>query len=306
MNKSDFSWEAKYLFEYLVKKLKLIYNTNESESLAKYVLKEIFNLSVLDIISNKSLLLSPTQKDTLGSVLERLKNQEPIQYIFNQAEFLGKLFYVNSHVLIPRPETEELVYLVVEELKNFSNPRVLDLGTGSGCIPIGIKILAPNSNVYALDISLEALLIAKNNAKSLNAEVIFFQDNILEPQILQDEMFDILVSNPPYIPQNERNQIQKNVKDFEPSLALFVPDENPLLHYEAIAQKWLRFLKPNGVLFFEIHHLMAMPIKEMLQNQGLAVEIHKDFHVKNRFVKAKRVESIVKKVIITKSFFIKS
>lgn len=216
---------------------------------------------------------------------ERLKRGEPIQYIIGKAPFYGREFLVSPATLIPRNETEELVHLIIKE-----NPqqglRILDIGTGTGCIPISLFLEMKEPEVYALDISLEALKVARQNAKSLKAEVNFLQGDILRERIPLESL-DILVSNPPYIPEKGKAEMHKNVLDFEPGLALFVPDEDPLLFYRRIAELGREHLKKGGRLYFEIHEDFGPETVDLLESMGYQeVRLIQDLNGKNRIVTA--------------------
>lgn len=221
----------------------------------------------------------------LGDVAEQLSAGRPVQYIIGKTEFCGEEFTVREGVLIPRPETEELVMWAREEAKEFPSPRILDLCTGSGCIAIALKKLIPAATVTAIDLSTEALAIAQENATKLGAEVRFLADDVLKgvPQ-LGDKQFDIIVSNPPYIPISEREAMHINVTNFEPSMALFVEDSDPLIFYREIARIAKSRLSNRGALLFEIHELLADETLQMLQKEGFEAELRHDFLNKPRMI----------------------
>lgn len=221
----------------------------------------------------------------LGDVAEQLSAGRPVQYIIGKTEFCGEEFTVREGVLIPRPETEELVMWAREVSKEFPSPRILDLCTGSGCIAIALKKLIPAATVTAIDLSAEALKIAQENATKLGAEVRFLADDVLQgvPQ-LGDKQFDIIVSNPPYIPISEREAMHINVTNFEPSMALFVEDSDPLIFYREIARIAKSRLSDQGALLFEIHELLADETLQMLQSEGFEAELHHDFLNKPRMI----------------------
>ena len=208
-----------------------------------------------------------------------------MQYIIGKTEFCGEEFTVREGVLIPRPETEELVMWAREEAKEFPSPRILDLCTGSGCIAIALKKLIPAATVTAIDLSAEALAIAQENATKLGAKVGFLADDVLKgvPQ-LGNEQFDIIVSNPPYIPISEREAMHINVTNFEPSMALFVDDNDPLIFYREIARIAKSRLSDRGALLFEIHELLADETLQMLQKEGFEAELRHDFLNKPRMI----------------------
>ena len=221
----------------------------------------------------------------LGDVAEQLSAGRPVQYIIGKTEFCGEEFTVREGVLIPRPETEELVMWARDEAKELPSPRILDLCTGSGCIAIALKKLIPAATVTAIDLSAEALKIAQENATKLGADVRFLADDVLQsvPQ-LQNESFDIIVSNPPYIPISEREAMHINVTNFEPTMALFVEDSDPLIFYREIARITKSRLSDRGALLFEIHELLADETLQMLQSEGFEAELRHDFLNKPRMI----------------------
>lgn len=221
----------------------------------------------------------------LGDVAEQLSAGRPMQYIIGKTEFCGEEFTVREGVLIPRPETEELVMWAREVSKEFPLPRILDLCTGSGCIAIALKKLIPAATVTAIDLSAEALKIAQENATKLGADVRFLADDVLKgvPQ-LGNEQFDIIVSNPPYIPISEREAMHINVTNFEPAMALFVEDSDPLIFYREIARIAKSRLTERGALLFEIHELLAEETLQMLQSEGFEAELRHDFLNKPRMI----------------------
>jgi release factor glutamine methyltransferase len=227
----------------------------------------------------------------LDNVAEQLSAGRPVQYIIGKTEFCGEEFTVREGVLIPRPETEELVMWAIQEAKEFPLPRILDLCTGSGCIAIALKKLIPTATVTAIDLSAEALTIAQENATKLGAEVRFLADDVLQgvPQ-LGDKQFDIIVSNPPYIPISEREAMHINVTNFEPSMALFVEDNDPLIFYREIARIANSILTERGALLFEIHELLADETLQMLQSEGFEAELRHDFLNKPRMICCHRRE----------------
>jgi len=228
----------------------------------------------------------------LNNILERLLKHEPVQYVLGIADFCGLKFKVDKNVLIPRPETEELVYLAKKYLKSINQKstnqksRILDIGTGSGCIAISLKKNIPDAEVFATDISEEALNVAKENARINHVEINFFQDDILNSKIVnQKSKFKIIVSNPPYITEKEKALMDKNVLEFEPQQALFVADDDPLKYYKAIAQFAKINLKENGKLFLELNEQFACQTSELLAQVGFAnIQIINDMQGKERFI----------------------
>src|SRR5690606_7892180 len=221
----------------------------------------------------------------IHEVFNRLQDNEPIQYITQQANFFGYDFKVSPATLIPRPETEELVDWVLNEMKKQpqKNWRVLDIGTGTGCIPITIKKEFPLAEVFAMDISTEALNIAKQNAENLNASVTFIEQNILSTKQL--DSYDIIISNPPYVRNLEKAEISENVLQHEPHLALFVDDNDPLIFYRKITQLAQKSLTENGLLFFEINQYLGNEMHEMVSEYFKTIELKKDFIQNDRMMK---------------------
>jgi release factor glutamine methyltransferase len=263
-----------------------LYDDREAIKIADMIMEKITGLSRTERLINKELLLSETQQQQLRDFTKQLLQHTPIQYVLHEAWFAGMKFYVDEHVLIPRPETEELVETVITETFN-KNLSILDIGTGSGCIAISIKKKLPASNIYALDISNKVLIIAKKNAIINNVEIQFFQANILNFKTDNSlPVFDIIVSNPPYIKQNEASEMHPNVLLFEPQLALFVPDNDPLFFYKAIADFSLQNLRSgSGKLYVEINEMMGKAVKALFEEKGfLKVKIKKDMQDKERIV----------------------
>lgn len=221
-------------------------------------------------------------------LLDRLVRHEPLQYVLQTAHFYGFDLYVNPAVLIPRPETEELVDLIVKENRAGNHLRVLDIGTGSGCIPIALAAHLPVEKVYGMDVSEEALAVAKQNALACKVQVEWIQGDILQGEIqLSAASLDVIVSNPPYVLEREKEAMRPNVLAHEPHLALFVPDEDPLLFYRKITQEARRLLKPGGHLYFEINEQYGPPLASYVAEQGLQeVRLLQDIFGKNRFLKA--------------------
>ncbi len=222
----------------------------------------------------------------LTDITKRLKAEEPLQYILGNTEFYGYNFEVNSNVLIPRPETEELITWIKESSSENDNIKILDIGTGSGCIPITLKKEIPTAEVFALDISEKAIETAKKNAKNNNVDVTFLLHDILSEKELENT-FDIIVSNPPYVRNLEKEEIKNNVLNNEPHLALFVEDDNPLIFYKRIADIAKTALNPNGLLFFEINQYLGNETKQMLEDKNFSnVILKRDLFGNNRMIKA--------------------
>lgn len=264
-----------------------IYSVAEIKSFTKIIFTEVFHLNMLDIYMGKDINLSANQLRELDEILARLQKYEPIQYIVGCETFFGLSFRVTPAVLIPRPETEELVSLIIKENADYP-ARILDIGTGSGCIAISLSKNLSQSKVSSWDVSEEALLVAQKNNEALGASVSFNQVDILEYQP-NGEAFDVIVSNPPYVTVSEKVDMEANVLHWEPSLALFVPDEDPLLFYRKIAEVGLRLLTPNGKIYFEINQAFGKETADLLLGLGYRnAEIVKDIFGKDRIVKAIR------------------
>jgi release factor glutamine methyltransferase len=235
---------------------------------------------------DKQALLSEQQITQLHSILAELATNRPVQYVLGEAWFAGDKYYVNEFVLIPRPETEELVEWISEYAHIVNKPlSILDIGTGSGCIPIALKLAIPNANMSALDISKEALVVAKQNAQTHQVSIEFIEQDILQTKQLK-EHYDIIVSNPPYIPLREKSNMQSQVTEHEPEIALFVSDHFPLLFYSKIAHIGKSALKPKGQLFFEIHYDQGNAIMALLNEMGYHAELRQDIYGKDRMVRA--------------------
>ena len=267
-----------------------LYDDRESANIADWVIENITGFKRIDRITHKQFALNTFQQELLKKYSSELLQHKPVQYVLNEAWFAGMKFYVDENVLIPRPETEELVEWVVLESQKLKvkSKKLLDIGTGSGCIPVALKKKLPQSDIHALDVSNGALTVAEKNATSLNMAITFHEINILNKDSLSKlPSFDIIVSNPPYIKQSEEKEMRNNVLLHEPHLALFVPDEDALLFYKTIASFGLQHLNKNGQLFFEINEALGKEVKELLEQNGYSnVEVKKDMQGKDRMVKA--------------------
>jgi release factor glutamine methyltransferase len=239
---------------------------------------------------HKADALTASQEDLFNQWLGDLQKQRPVQYVLQEAWFGGLPFFVDERVLIPRPETEELVDWLIQDVNiSRSGLTVMDIGTGSGCIPVYIKRKRPDWNVFGLDISEGALEIAKKNSRLHQAEIEFILCDIRDnSQWDQLPLSDLFVSNPPYIPEKLKSSLDKHVREFEPSLALFAPDSDPILFYKIIAELAQLKLKPGGILFLEIHHDYSKHILEWFKAKGFELELKKDLSGNNRMVKAWR------------------
>ena len=275
-------------FQYFTQELSAIYDESEARSIAQIVLEDAFG--VRDFLSEEIFL----KNEKLSQIQEKLLNFEPVQYVLGEADFFGLKFKVTPNVLIPRPETEELVDLVLKKISkmNFAHSiALLDIGTGSGCIAVTIASKNKKISVHAIDVSERALDVAKENARRQKASVQFSLLDILdENKWSQLPDFQVVVSNPPYIPQAEKTLMAANVLDFEPHLALFVADENPLIFYKKITQFAEKKLTQGGFLFFECNEHSAQQVAQIIDNQFFTnIIIHQDISGKNRMLEATRL-----------------
>ena len=291
---------------YFFSELQTIQEDSEIESFFFILTEFLHNLKRIDVSLHPDFEVSETDLEKWKTIISELKTEKPIQYITGEAWFYGLRFEVNENTLIPRPETEELVEWIVESQKSkvesqklkaqnliiqkSNNLTILDIGTGSGCIPIALKKEIPNAQVSAIDISEKALEMARKNAMANQVEVNFIHQDILESSNLQiskssNLLFDVIVSNPPYVRNLEKQEIKRNVLDYEPHLALFVADSDELLFYRKIAQLALKSLAPNGKLFFEINQYLGKEMVELLEQLGFKnIELRKDFVGNDRMI----------------------
>ncbi len=258
---------------------------SEARAVADYVLDVRFGLSKADVLCGAMERMNPSDAAELGRIFSRLRQGEPVQYVLGRAEFGGRWFGVRPGVLIPRPETEELCAMITADCKGREGLRVLDVGTGSGCIAVTLALDIPRSSVTAYDISPEALAVARGNALRLKAAVTFERRDALclEPEA---DGWDVIVSNPPYICNKERKDMAANVLDYEPEQALFVPDDDPLRFYAPITRYAAKSLRPGGALYFELNPLYADYVACMARREGFAgVAIVNDCYGKRRMIK---------------------
>ena len=263
------------------------YSPGEIDAITRILATDLLQIGETAYFLRDTVTLTDEKERQLADAIKRLKENEPLQYILGEAEFCGLRLRVNPSVLIPRPETGELVRLIASENKN-THPRILDIGTGSGCIAIALAKELPQSTVSAWDISEEALIVAKENSITCGTKINLAQRDILTYTPAETDKFDIIVSNPPYIKEKEKSLMESNVLDWEPSLALFVPDDNPLLFYRTIAEKAKTMLAPGGELYFEINREHGTDTCTMLTELGYTnIHLHKDFAGNDRMVSAK-------------------
>ena len=278
---------SKTVFQDFIANISLKESRDEIKSIAHLVFAKILGLDRTDILAAKPVALEPEQEEKLYVIAQRINKHEPIQYILGEAEFFGRLFNVNTAVLIPRPETEYLIHEILHygNLQKKHDLKILDIGTGSGCIPITLKKELPEASITATDISIDALTVARNNSIMLNAPVDFIQHDILTQDIPLG-MLDVVVSNPPYIAQTEETTMNSNVLQYEPHLALFVPDDDALKFYKAIAIKAREVLVSGGLLIVEINERFGNETAALLKaNHYHPVTIVRDLDGKDRIVK---------------------
>lgn len=276
-------------YNYIKQAINGQYPDTEASVIAKAILTDVFQLSTTDLYASKDMNFSTNQAEKLEVIITRLRENEPLQYILGNCYFCGLDFHVEPGVLIPRPETAELVEWIISDRKSSDSLiRILDIGTGSGCISISLAKNLPQSEVHAWDISEDAIRIASDNANRLDANVRFRQTDVLG-QVPTDTMMNVIVSNPPYITEAERIGMDANVTDWEPDTALFVPDNVPLLFYERIAEIGKLILTPDGTLYFEINQRFGTETVDMLRQKGYRkIELRKDLSGNDRMIKAER------------------
>jgi len=260
---------------------------DEIPSLTRIIIEHIFKVPLPVFLLNKDIKINSAQLQSIDQITDRLLHNEPIQYILGEADFYGYRFNVSTDVLIPRPETEELVDLIIKDNKDKNSAlSILDIGTGSGCIAISLKLNMPYIYMEAWDISKGALIIAENNSKKHNVDITLKNLDILK-DFSTPKKYDIIVSNPPYILNSEKRNMLNNVLEYEPHTALFVPDNDPLLFYKKIALTAKSILKDKGTIYFEINCRYGLQTLDLLKNLGyMDIIIIKDIYNKDRFIKA--------------------
>jgi release factor glutamine methyltransferase len=265
-----------------------IYEAHEANAMAMLVAEQVLQLNRLQLSVERQQAVSEEKWQEVSAIIARLQQHEPLQYVLGCAHFYGLELAVSPAVLIPRPETEELVDLIVRENARGQNLQILDICTGSGCIPIALSAHLSAEKVYGLDISEPALAVARTNALKYGQPIGWLRQDILNEDLaLPPASLDIMVSNPPYVLEQEKTLMRKNVLTFEPHLALFVPDNNALLFYKRISDLGLRHLKPEGKLYFEINEQQGAPLMHLLKELGYGqVQVLPDLFGKDRFIRA--------------------
>ncbi len=272
---------------YIRSRLQPYYTAEEVSALSRIVCCDLLGQAPTDYYLGKDIVLSSKKEQELEDILQRLSRFEPLQYIEGRTLFLGRELWVAPGVLIPRPETEELVELMLKEIP--ADARILDVGTGSGCIAISLAKELPDALVTAWDVSPEALSVARVNARKLQANVRFVECDVLACQVDKAGLYDVIVSNPPYVTEAEKADMEPNVLQWEPSLALFVPDDDPLRFYRRIAVLGRDMLADGGRLYFEINRAYGREMVEMLRTMGyVGVRVEKDLSQNDRFVIAEK------------------
>lgn len=274
--------------QYIEKELAGLYPKTEIKAFVRLILEHVFGLSYTDQVLQRRKKADELLRKSVVEVVERLKAFEPIQYILGETEFFGMKLKVNPVVLIPRPETEELISWILEQ-RTEGNPTVLDVGTGSGCIALALKKSFKGAEVWAVDFSQQALQIARENGRKNSLDVNFFQADILSWENYEWRNFSLIVSNPPYVRESEKGVMSDNVLKYEPETALFVPDSDPLLFYRRIAEFAQRHLEENGWLYFEINEAFGNETHRLLENAGFcSVETKHDLSGKARMIRCRK------------------
>jgi release factor glutamine methyltransferase len=278
--------QIKHYKNTFLQELSSLYDEQEIESFFYLTLECFHEKKRIDLALHPEMEMDALRLSRWEDVLDALKKQKPIQYILGTTEFYGLPMLVNEHVLIPRPETEELVALILRNCNPNSELKILDIGTGSGCIPIALKANLPKATISAIDVSEHALATAQNNAVLNKIDVAFLVTDILKTEDLGNK-YDVIVSNPPYVRQLEKSELKMNVLGFEPHLALFVSDEDPLVFYRKIVELATKNLNPNGRLFFEINQYLGSETLGLFEGKGFnSIELHKDIYGNDRMISA--------------------
>ena len=278
----------KAVIQYIEKELEGLYPGTEIQGFTRLILENVFRLNYTGLVLRKDDPILSAEKKQIEKIVQKLKNFEPVQYILGETEFYGLKIKVNPSVLIPRPETEELVNWIVETGLP-GNPKIADVGTGSGCIALALKKQMDNASILAVDISEKAIQTAEINSNLNRLDVEFFQTDILNWEKYEWDCFDLIVSNPPYVREMEKVKMQPNVLNFEPQMALFVPDDDPLIFYRKIASFAKKYLQKNGWLYFEINENLGREMTLLMQNLGFRkTEVKKDINGKDRMLRCAR------------------
>lgn len=277
--------EATY---FMLTRLRTIYDQAESGNITDWVMEHLTGSKKAERMLYKNAAITSDEELQLRQYAEKLLTHEPVQYVLNESWFCGLKFYIDKNVLIPRPETEELVEWIIAHCKfPVDELKILDIGSGSGCIPIALKRRIKKAEVWSCDISGDAIAIAKRNAATLGTDVNFIQLDFLDKEQWQQlATFDIIVSNPPYIPEIDKKQMQANVLNYEPATALFVPDNDALIFYKAIAEFGKEHLNEKGNIYTEIHETMGKDATGLFNSYGYSTELKKDMQQKDRMLRS--------------------
>ncbi|MFC6996728.1 peptide chain release factor N(5)-glutamine methyltransferase [Rufibacter roseus] len=288
LRKTDMKYTIGNLLESVSLRLEALYEQPEARTMAEWLLQHELGKGRMGLFEVRSNIASEGLVTKVDTFVERLLQHEPLQYVIGEASFYGRDFIVSPAVLIPRPETEELVQLIIKTYQSQPGVAILDIGTGSGCIPVTLAAELPLSTVIGLDVSADALTIARQNANKSGQKVEWLcQDILKEIPAVAPSSLDVIVSNPPYVLEQEKELMRQNVLNFEPHLALFVPDTDPLLFYRRIAEIAPQLLKNGGRLFFEINERYAASTADILLSRGFCqVEVIKDLYGKERILQA--------------------
>jgi release factor glutamine methyltransferase len=279
---------ARNVYQYIKEVLLERYEPGEADAMSRWIMEHVYNIDWNGILAERQLEQQNDQMSQVENILERLHNYEPIQYILGEVIFFHLKLKVNPNVLIPRPETEELIGLIIDKHKKDKSLKILDIGTGSGCIALALASLLPQSNVIGIDFDAGALQVARENAGINQMPVTWLQLDILNQNLPENE-YDIIVSNPPYICESEKKDMQPNVLEYEPAKALFIPDAKPLLFYRHIVNQANFYLNPGGYLYFEVNKIFATDVALLLKQQNYeAVTIVKDISENPRIVWARK------------------
>ena len=271
----------------MISSLSELYDEREAAAISSLIMEQLTGMPKSHRVSNRTTEFTQPQETLFQQWLEQLLQNRPVQYVLHEAWFGPYPFFVDENVLIPRPETEELAAWLLSTVPGTEPLSVLDIGTGSGCIPVYIKKKRKEFIIHALDISQLSLDVAKKNALLLNVKISFFLADILDStQWIQIPEVDVIISNPPYIPEKQKATLEKHVRNYEPGLALFVPDADPIIFYKAIGNLSKAKLKPGGMVFLELHHDYAHDVVFWYETNGFATELKKDFSGNNRMIKA--------------------
>ena len=281
--------QLKELYIHFIKELKPLYNADEASVISSMIFETIAQMDKSTLIIHPNRIVEKEKLHKINLALEQLKLFVPVQYIIGHGWFYNLQFKVSPAVLVPRPETEELLAMVIDFIKTHHKQTVLDIGTGSGCIPISMKKTLPDIFVSAIEISEDALMIAKENASTHQTNIEWIQMDFLDESCWKGlPVYDVIISNPPYIPENEKDKLDKNVTAHEPHLALFVPDNQQLIFYEKIASFGKQHLAKDGKIFMETHENYAKEVAAHFIEEGYAAVVKKDFYKKERMVMATR------------------